>query len=234
MSSEPSWANRSVAGGKSTADHATAAVRRARDRGADCCRRSRLGFTEDLGAVELLFTSLLVQAQKALAHAGTGAAGRRDRSSRFRSSFYLGYATRIGERLEAANAQVAAEADARALPVLRNRRTRSRSTWTNCSVTPSPRPECVAATTRQAVSKGAQPPMRQSWSAGGSAEMLANHRDNSGRRTAVQRRVFRGDRPSGSVRPPDHRSGDHRTPDRRHGRPSFHRVRDPADPGLTT
>ncbi|MFT4189807.1 MAG: DUF2786 domain-containing protein [Aeromicrobium sp.] len=81
-----------------------------------------LGHAEDLSAVELLFTSLLVQAQRALAEAGRGAPGGRTRSTSFRSSFLLSYADRIGERLAAGTAQAFDSDDAAsALPVLRDR-----------------------------------------------------------------------------------------------------------------
>jgi hypothetical protein len=59
-----------------------------------------LGFAADLDAVELLYTSLLVQATAAMLHEGP----RRDRSGQsrtrsFRQSFLNSYAIRIGERL---------------------------------------------------------------------------------------------------------------------------------------
>jgi hypothetical protein len=62
-----------------------------------------IGFPADLDAVELLFTSLLVQANTAMLRTG----GKRDGSGRsrtraFRQSFLLSYAVRIGERLSAA------------------------------------------------------------------------------------------------------------------------------------
>ncbi|MEV5710937.1 DUF2786 domain-containing protein [Actinoallomurus sp. NPDC052274] len=60
-----------------------------------------LGFPADLDAVELLFTSLLVQATSALVHED----GDRARTRAFRRSFLASYAVRIGERLaEAAGA----------------------------------------------------------------------------------------------------------------------------------
>jgi hypothetical protein len=83
-----------------------------------------IGFPADLDAVELLFTSLLVQANAAMLRAGA----KRDRYGRsrtraFRQSFLVSYAIRIGERLagatEDAERQVAAEAPGRnLLPVL--------------------------------------------------------------------------------------------------------------------
>ncbi len=59
-----------------------------------------IGFPADLDAVELLFTSLLVQANTAMVRAG----GKRDaygrsRTRAFRQSFLVSYAIRIGERL---------------------------------------------------------------------------------------------------------------------------------------
>jgi hypothetical protein len=70
-----------------------------------------VGFGADLDAVEMLFTSLLVQADAAMLRAGA----KRDRYGRsrtraFRQSFLVAYAIRIGERL----AGVAEEAEHRA------------------------------------------------------------------------------------------------------------------------
>lgn len=85
---------------------------------------SVVGFPDDLAAVELLFTSLLVQAQHALAEAGRSApAGTRTRSQGFRSAFLLAYAHRIGERLDEINQHVFAAEERAAdtfLPVLRS------------------------------------------------------------------------------------------------------------------
>lgn len=86
-----------------------------------------VGFPADLGTVELLFTSLLVQAQVALHEAGRGAApGALERSRRFRSSFLQGYAVRIGVRLEASQQATESSVDASAggalVPVLARRR----------------------------------------------------------------------------------------------------------------
>ena len=76
-----------------------------------------IGFPADLDAVELLFTSLLVQANTAMLRTG----GTRDGSGRsttraFRQSFLLAYAVRIGERLSEAadHAEQAAVAEQRA------------------------------------------------------------------------------------------------------------------------
>ncbi len=82
-----------------------------------------VGHAEDLATVEVLFTSLLVQAGHALAAAAHGAgSGERPRSAAFRQSFHLGFAARIRERLVAVEAQVLADpGSSGALPVLRSR-----------------------------------------------------------------------------------------------------------------
>jgi hypothetical protein len=70
-----------------------------------------VGHPADLQAIEVLYTSLLVQAQTALDDAcrrgGPSAGGRL-----FRSSFLAAYAHRIGQRLEAVSRTVVAEATA--------------------------------------------------------------------------------------------------------------------------
>src|SRR5674476_1139086 len=59
-----------------------------------------IGFPADLDAVELLFTSLLVQATTAMMHAGSRTDGSgRSRTRSFRQSFLTAYASRIGQRL---------------------------------------------------------------------------------------------------------------------------------------
>lgn len=83
-----------------------------------------IGFQPDLDAVELLYTSLLVQATAAMMQAGSRQDGAgRSRTRSFRQSFLTSFAVRIGQRLtaatEEASAQAAAEAgDGRLLPVL--------------------------------------------------------------------------------------------------------------------
>lgn len=84
-----------------------------------------VGARADLDAVELLFTSLLLQVAQTLAtaeRAGGGAASPRT----FRRAFLLGYAHRIGQRLQdarrRATAEAAAERGSNVLPVLRSRR----------------------------------------------------------------------------------------------------------------
>ena len=78
-----------------------------------------VGFDADLDAVELLFTSLLVQASTAMLHAGSRQdAYGRSRTRAFRQSFLVSYAIRIGERLsqaaEHATKEAAAEQEAAA------------------------------------------------------------------------------------------------------------------------
>lgn len=65
-----------------------------------------VGFAVDIGVVELLFTSLLLQASVAMQHAS--AASTRPRA--FRRAFLLGYAETIGTRLAAAGATTDHEA----------------------------------------------------------------------------------------------------------------------------
>ncbi|KUM86521.1 MULTISPECIES: DUF2786 domain-containing protein [Streptomyces] len=78
-----------------------------------------VGFEGDLVAVELLYTSLLVQAQSAMAKAEAAQrAGGRGRTKTFRQSFLAAYAHRVGDRLRtAAEAPVTDDL----LPVLASR-----------------------------------------------------------------------------------------------------------------
>ncbi|MGA4972374.1 DUF2786 domain-containing protein [Streptomyces pseudogriseolus] len=79
-----------------------------------------VGFAPDLEAVELLFTSLLVQATTAMTKAEAAQrAGGRKRTKTFRQAFLAAYAHRVGERLAAAAAEVPVEGDL--LPVLASR-----------------------------------------------------------------------------------------------------------------
>jgi hypothetical protein len=84
---------------------------------------SKLGFATVIGAepdldgVELLVTSLLVQANRAMLAAGrqtTRSGTSRTRS--FRQSFVVSYATRIGERLDTASSAAVAELEAELEP----------------------------------------------------------------------------------------------------------------------
>ncbi|MCK9822374.1 DUF2786 domain-containing protein [Nocardioides cavernae] len=82
-----------------------------------------VGATGDLDAVELLATSLLVQADMAMARQGSrNTVGGVSRTRSFRQSFLAAYASRIGERLrEASDATACAGGH---LPVLRSQEER--------------------------------------------------------------------------------------------------------------
>ncbi|WP_180687466.1 DUF2786 domain-containing protein [Streptomyces gossypiisoli] len=83
-----------------------------------------VGFEPDLEVVELLYTSLLVQATAAMTKAEAAQrAGGRKRTKTFRQSFLAAYAHRIGTRLATAAEQAATEALAAGdlLPVLASR-----------------------------------------------------------------------------------------------------------------
>ena len=76
-----------------------------------------VGMLVDLELVEMLFTSLLIQATREMTHAGNARTtapgyqnGRLNRSPSFRRAFLLAYATRIGERLAEAGERAGAEA----------------------------------------------------------------------------------------------------------------------------
>ncbi|MEU8242117.1 DUF2786 domain-containing protein [Actinoplanes missouriensis] len=76
------------------------------------------GFDADIDAVELLYTSLLVQANRAMTR--DEPAKGKARVKAFRRSFLVAYAIRIGQRLrETAEREMAGHSDL--LPVLRNR-----------------------------------------------------------------------------------------------------------------
>lgn len=82
-----------------------------------------VGWPADLDTVELLVTSLLVQAGRAMTAEGSRASrAGRSRTRSFRHAFLLSYATRIGERLREAETAARQEAVATAgdalLPVL--------------------------------------------------------------------------------------------------------------------
>ncbi|MGW1431839.1 DUF2786 domain-containing protein [Streptomyces sp. NPDC002431] len=79
----------------------------------DLCFSTVVGFDPDLDAVELLYTSLLVQGTVAMTRAEAGQrAGGRKRTKTFRQSFLMAYAQRLGSRLAADTARVTAEAEA--------------------------------------------------------------------------------------------------------------------------
>ncbi|MFP3988784.1 DUF2786 domain-containing protein [Streptomyces sp. E11-3] len=78
-----------------------------------------IGFEPDLDAVELLYTSLLVQGDTAMTKAeATQRATGRKRTKTFRQSFLLAYAHRIGDRLSETATETTAAAAASLLPVL--------------------------------------------------------------------------------------------------------------------
>jgi hypothetical protein len=88
-----------------------------------------VGFTVDLEATELLFTSLLVQSSRAMRRHGSTTDEYGNSTTRaFRRSFMVGFAGRIDQRLTAENQRAtaraaAAEPDAPLLPVLASRAT---------------------------------------------------------------------------------------------------------------
>ncbi|MEU3613163.1 DUF2786 domain-containing protein [Streptomyces sp. NPDC006872] len=81
-----------------------------------------VGFEADLETVELLYTSLLVQAQSAMAKAEAAQrAGGRRRTKSFRQSFLAAYAHRIGARLGEIAAAAGTQVTDDLLPVLASR-----------------------------------------------------------------------------------------------------------------
>jgi hypothetical protein len=82
------------------------------------------GFAEELEAVELLYTSLLIQASAAMVREGSARHDNKSRTKTFRQSFMHAYAIRIGDRLRetaaATNSAAAAVTDG-LLPVLARR-----------------------------------------------------------------------------------------------------------------
>ncbi|MCH0540688.1 DUF2786 domain-containing protein [Streptomyces sp. MUM 203J] len=77
-----------------------------------------VGFASDLEAVEVLYTSLLVQGDAAMTKAEAAQrAGGRKRTKTFRQSFLLAYAQRLGDRLASATRRVTA-GEPTLLPVL--------------------------------------------------------------------------------------------------------------------
>ncbi len=85
-----------------------------------------VGHPDDLDSVELLFTSLLVQATQRINALKTDPAmSQRSRRPSYRRSFFAGYAHRIGDRLreaaDAATAGAAEQAGGRLLPILARR-----------------------------------------------------------------------------------------------------------------
>ncbi|MFP5283954.1 MAG: DUF2786 domain-containing protein, partial [Actinomycetes bacterium] len=79
-----------------------------------------VGTPVDLDQIELLFTSLLIQATRAMAEAGAAGPGAVDRSASFRRSFLASYAHRIGQRLKEASAATTSSYGSELVPVLAN------------------------------------------------------------------------------------------------------------------
>lgn len=127
-----------------------------------------VGFPADLDAVDVLFTSLLIQATTAMTLAGSRThANGRSRTRSFRQSFLTAYATRIGERLiETTGIQTAAAAaepaGANLLPVLAAR---------DDAVS-----EAVATMFPQLVQRAMSIPDREGWVSGRRAADLASLR----------------------------------------------------------
>ncbi|SDU99216.1 Protein of unknown function [Microlunatus sagamiharensis] len=76
-----------------------------------------VGTPTDVDQTELLFTSLLIQATRAMAESGHRD-GSSSRSSTFRRSFLLAYATRVGERLREADRATTATYGTDLVPLL--------------------------------------------------------------------------------------------------------------------
>jgi Protein of unknown function (DUF2786) len=90
-------------------------VRAISHRGEDPPRVTLVGFASDLRIVDLLYTSLLLQATTALRR-------RPDTGRGFRRSFLVGFASEVGQRLQAAKSEaIAAAGPASTALALRNR-----------------------------------------------------------------------------------------------------------------
>lgn len=106
------WIDNPYAGAKATLVQAVATANRCRVVWAE-----KLGFVTivgadaDLESVELLTTSLLVQANRAMLAAGRQNASGQARTRSFRQSFLVSYGLRIGERLTVASSAAAADVD---------------------------------------------------------------------------------------------------------------------------
>ncbi|WP_339130672.1 DUF2786 domain-containing protein [Streptomyces sp. f51] len=83
------------------------------------CFSTVVGFEPDLEAVELLYTSLLVQATAAMTKVEAAQrAGGRKRTKTFRQSFLAAYAHRIGDRLASVAEEQVTATEGELLPVL--------------------------------------------------------------------------------------------------------------------
>jgi hypothetical protein len=121
------WIDDPYAGAKANLLAAVARANRCRAVWTESYAFSTLfGFSGDLDNVDVLYTSLLVQATRAMTAAGSVRDGDgRSRTRSFRQSFLLAFAGRIGERLRAATTAATEEAGAvhggALLPVLAGR-----------------------------------------------------------------------------------------------------------------
>ena len=113
------WLDAPYTRAKADLVHVVAEANRCRSAFAASCDFSVVvGSAHDIEAVELLVTSLLVQADAAMVRHSRQSGGRA-RTRSFRQSFLLAYAARIGERLRRATQQaVDARGDGRLLPAL--------------------------------------------------------------------------------------------------------------------
>ena len=92
-----------------------------------------IGTPVDVDQVEMLFTSLLIQATRAMAEAGARRAGAFERSASFRRSFLMAYALRIGERLRETSEAAADSYGSALVPLLRRQEERGRRRSTSGS-----------------------------------------------------------------------------------------------------
>lgn len=120
-----------------------------------------LGSPSELDAVEMLVTSLLVQASSALQHHARQAAGSPSRSRSFRQSFLVAFAHRIGERLRDVSETAVRDHkhQAQLLPALRSKE--------------SALDDAVAALFGQTVAKATSVTSHAGWGAGLAAADLA-------------------------------------------------------------
>lgn len=80
-----------------------------------------IGTPFDLDAIDLMLTSLLAQAQRAMLRHGSHTSGGRTRTRSFRQSFLVSFAIHIGQRLrQVADASVASTGGSSLLPALRS------------------------------------------------------------------------------------------------------------------
>jgi hypothetical protein len=79
-----------------------------------CATSSVIGFAADVRATDILYTSLLVQAQRFMHAAAVAPAGAHSRSRAFRTSFLVAFALRIGARLAEINEEVISSVDSEA------------------------------------------------------------------------------------------------------------------------